>query len=48
MKPNEKTYRTVFEEIKEARKKNGDYAAAAMKKMFSEGVYNEKEAPKIS
>ena len=47
LKPQEKTYRTVFEEIKEARKKNGDYAAAVMKKMFSEGMYNEKETAKV-
>lgn len=45
--PNEKLYRVHFELVKENRKKKADSQGAAMKKMFSEGMYNDKDAGKI-
>lgn len=45
--PNDKTYRAHHEKVKENRKKKADSQGAAMKKMFSEGMYNDKEEVKV-
>lgn len=46
--PNDKIYREFFEKVKANRKADSGSQAAAMQKMFSQGMYNEKEAVKVA
>ena len=43
--PKDKNLRTHFEAVKKAKADKGASQAAAMKKLFEQGVYNDKKAP---
>jgi hypothetical protein len=43
--PKDKNLRTHFELVKKAKQDKASSQSAAMKKFFSEGVYNDKKAP---
>lgn len=46
LSPNDKNFRAQFEKVKKQKQEEAKATAGQMQALFSQGLYNEKEAPK--